>query len=528
MAYYKDLREYINALEANNLLLRIKRQINKDTELMPLVRCQFRGLPEQARKAFFFENVVDVKGNKYPIPVTVGAHAASREIYALGMMCKADKIMERWEGALLHPIQPKIVDHGPIHEEIHVGDNLLEHGGLEEFPVPISTPGFDNAPYLTCANWVSKDPVTGVRNIGNYRGMIKSQTRTGISSPIGQDLRASWEKCKKMGKSLEAAIVIGASPVIGYVGTIKFPYDVDEYDVAGGIANEAIELVKCKTVDLEVPATAEIVIEGILPTDFMEREAPFGEYAGYMGIEMIGPYFNVTCITHRRDPIYTAFISQMPPSESSKIKSIGREAVLFKFLRSDCGLPILDVAFHEFGGGAWLYCVIKMKKSHPAQAWQALNGTLTYFTMGCKFVIVVDEDIDARDADSVNWALSFRVQPDRDVRTAPGRIFAMDHSIQPTHEIEQRYPGVTGGSALLIDATRKWDYPAVSLPKKEFMERAVKIWEEEGLPKLSLKEPWSGYSLGHWTKENEEEAELALKGEHYRTGEKLAGQRIKT
>lgn len=285
---------------------------------MPLVRWQFRGLPEEERKAFLFENVIDVKGKRYDMPVLVASHAASKQVYAIGLMCRPEEIIERLTEAQLRPIKPRIVEEGPIHEEVYSGDNLLERGVLEAFPVPISTPGFDNAPYLTCANWVTKDPETGVRNIGNYRGMIKSKTRTGISCQPGQDLRQHWEKCRQLGKPLQAAVVIGACPAIGYVGVTKFTYDVDEYDVAGGIAGEPIELVRCKTVDVEVPATAEIVIEGELPTDSMEREAPFGEYAGYMGVGMVGPYFNVTCVTHRHNPIYTAFISQIPLARAAK------------------------------------------------------------------------------------------------------------------------------------------------------------------------------------------------------------------
>ena len=526
MAYYKDLREHIKVLEANNKLVRIKREINKDTELMPLVRWQYRGLLTEERKAFLFESVVDVKGKRYNMPVLVASHAASREVYAIGMMCALDEIMERWAQAQLHPIEPRIVESGPVHEEVHQGDSLLEHGGLDEIPVPISTPGFDNAPYLTCANWVTKDPETGAVNIGNYRAMIKSSTRTGIHLEPRQDMRAHWEHCKRKGKPLPAAIVIGAAPVIGYIGTAKLPLDVDDYGVAGGIAGEPIEMVRCKTVDIEVPATAEIVIEGELPIDSLEREAPFGEYTGYMGIEMVEPYLNVTCITHRRDAIYNAFISQFTPSESSVLRAVGDEAAIYKFLRYDCGLPVLDVALHE-SSGSLPYCVIKIKKSHPAQPWQAINGAAAQ-SMWRKIIIAVDEDIDPRDADSVNWALAYRMQPHQDVCIIPGRRVALDHSlVPPGRGADEQYPSPHGGSALLIDATRKWDYPPVSLPKKEFMERARQIWEEEGLPQLSVKAPWHGYSLGHWTKENEEEAGLALKGEHYQTGEKLAKQRIK-
>lgn len=527
MAYYQDLREHIKALEANGKLVRIKREINKDTELHPLVRWQYRGLDEPQRKAFLFENVVDVKGKKYGIPVLIANHAASRDVYAIGLMCESDKIMEKWAQAQLHPFKPKLVADGPVHEEVHMGSGLLEHGGLEELPICIATPGFDNAPYFTAANWVTKDPETGITNIGVYRGQIKSKDRVGMMCGAQQDLRQHWQRAKRMGKPLQAAIVIGAVPAIGYVGVTKFPLDVDEYAVAGGIAGEPIGVVKCKTVDLEVPATAEIVIEGVLPTDEMETEGQFGEFTGYMGLAQVNanPYFKVTAITHRKHPIYNDFVSQFTPSEASKFYGIGAEATVYKFLRYDCGLPVLDVALHE-GSGSTPYCVIKMKKSHPAQSWQVLNGCIA-FSPKRKFIIAVDEDIDPRDADSVNWAMSWRVQPERDVRIVNGMVASLDPSTAPPGTPYQPYPGVHGGSALLIDATRKWDYPPVSLPGKEFMERAKKIWEEEGLPKLNPKQPWHGYSLGYWTNENEEDAQLALKGEHYRTGEKFAKGRIK-
>ena len=528
--YYKELREHIEALETNGKLVRVKRQVSKDTELMPLVRWQFRGLPEEERKAFLFENVVDVKGKKYTIPVLVASHAASRDIYALGMMCKTSEIMEKWTYAQLNPLEPKMVNSGPVQEEIHRGDTLLAHGGLEEFPVPISTPGFDNAPYLTCANWVTKDPETGIRNIGNYRAMIKSKTRTGICCLGMQHIHIHWQRCHQKEMPLQAAIVIGASPNIAFVGASKVAYGIDEYAVAGGIAGEPVELVKCQTVDIEVPATAEIVIEGLISTEFREREAPFGEFSGYMGAEEINPYFEVTCITHRRNPIYTAFISQFPPSESSKIRQIGYEAAYFKSLQKDLSVPgILDVAFHESGGSA-AYCVIKLKKFHHSHVWQALNGAAAFAAAYPKIIIAVDEDIDIRDPDSINWALSFRMQPHRDIKVYQGKTSSLDPSTAPLDSPgeERVYPLPNGNSALLIDATTKWSYPPVSLPRKEFMEKAKEIWEEMGLPSLKIKAPWHGYSLGYWTEENEMEAELALKGEHYQTGEKLAKDRVKS
>jgi len=279
MGYYKDLREYIAVLRDQGKLVAITRLINKDTELSPLVRWQFRGLPEKDRKPFLFDNITDLKGRKYNGSVLVGGHAASRQIYALAMGCKPEEIMTRWTEAQLHPIKPKVVSTGPAQEEVHVGDNLLEHGGLEEFPIPISTPGFDNAPYFSAANWVSKDPNTGAINVGNYRGMVKDKLRTGCDCRMPQHMRQNWQKYKDKGLPvMPVAIFIGATPTLGMVAVTKFPYGTDEYEVAGGLAGEPVELVKCKTVPLEVPATSEIIIEGEIPTDALEREGSFGEY----------------------------------------------------------------------------------------------------------------------------------------------------------------------------------------------------------------------------------------------------------
>lgn len=528
MPYYRDLKEWIGVLEKAGKLRRIKREVNKDTEVHPVARCQFLGLPEEQRTALLFENIVDVKGRKYEIPVLVASHAPSREVYAMGMMCRISEIAEKWSRAILHPLEPKFIPTSPLFEEIHSGDRLLEHGGLEEFPIPISTPGLDNAPYLTCANFVTKDPETGIRNVGNYRAMVKSKNRLGINPGPTQHFREHWELCRTKGIPLPAAIFIGATPNLGYVATAKVPYGLDEFAVAGGIAGEPVELVKCKTVDLEVPASAEIVIEGVAPTDFMEREGPFGEYTGYMGHEQLNPYLDVTCISHRRQPVYNAFLSQFPPSESSKLRQVGDEAAFYKFLKHDCNIPgILGVAIHESSGSAE-YIVIRMKKTHPSQPWQALNGAAALIPNVGKIFIVVDEDIDPWDANSVNWALSFRMQPHRDLRITLGKVSGLDPSSAPHGDPDRKYPKPHGVSAMLIDATMKWAYPPISLPREEFMLAAKKIWEEEGFPRLYFRNPWHSYSLGQWTEENEEEAQLALKGEHYRTGEKLAKQRCRS
>jgi 4-hydroxy-3-polyprenylbenzoate decarboxylase len=407
-----------------------------------------------------------------------------------------------------------------------MGEALLEHGGIEEFPVPLSTPGFDNAPYLSAANWVSRDPDTGSVNVGNYRGMVKDKLRVGCDCRIPQHMRQIWAKYKKKGVPMPVAVFIGATPNLGMVAVTKFPYGKDEYEVAGGLAGEPVELLKCKTVPLEVPATSEVIIEGEIPTDALEREGSFGEYTGYMGLATENLFMNVTCITHRKRPIWNTFISQFPPSESSVIKGVGTEAAYYKLLKYDLGISTLvDVGLHG-ESGTEQFCVISLKKTDHTLPWKALNGAVALDPGYLKWVIVVDDDIDPHDPDSYLWALCFQVQPDRDIRITPGKSAHLDPSAVPMEETTQRtaYPPTT---AILIDATRKWAYPPTSLPRRDFMENARKIWEEEGLLPLTPKVPWYGYSLGHWSEEDQQEAELALKGEYYRTGEKIAGQRKK-
>jgi UbiD family decarboxylase len=526
--YYKDVRQHLQALDERGKLVRIKKTINKDTELMPLVRWQFRGLEERDRKAFLFENVTDAKGKSYSMPVTVGTLAASTEIYGIGLKCDPEQIHERWTEAQMHPIAPRLVQSGPAQEVVWQGAELLNGHGLDMLPVPISTPGFDNAPYLTSANWVTKDPESGIYNIGNYRSQIKAPNRNG-GLFLGQHMGTHWQKCEAKGMALEAAIVIGVVPVIAYAATSKLPYDFDEFRLAGGLAGEPMDVLRCQTVDLTIPATAEIVIEGKISTEWIEPEGPFGEYPGYMGHRGVSPFMDVTCITHRRDAIYTALMSQFPPSESSKIKHTGTEKVMFKYLRHDSGnSAVLDVAIHdEVSGSGQAYCVIKMGKATQGDVWRALNGSAGFVGSYAKICIAVDDDIDIWDPAMINWAICFNVRPEQDVVIARGKSPGLDPSAYPPG-VPTHVSRVASTAALLIDATRPWPYTPVSLPRKEFMENAKTIWEELELPPLKPRMPWFGYSLGAWEQQDEEEAEMAVRGDYFITGEKAASRRIKS
>jgi 4-hydroxy-3-polyprenylbenzoate decarboxylase len=526
VSYYKDFREYLAALEADGLLRRVSGRICKDTELMPLVRLQFRGLPAEERTAFVFDDVTDVDGRSFPGPVAVGVLGANREVYAKALGCASDRITERWGEVHEGYIEPLLVDDGPVLEEIHTGPGLLDHGGILEFPHPISTPGFDPAPYFTSPFWVTKDPETGVRNIGTYRVMVKAGDKAGMMAHQSQHIGLHLQSARRKGVMLEAAIILGCTPAVGLCSVAKVPYGVDEYAVAGAIAREPIELVKCQTVDLEVPAHAEIVVEGYVDPTYREQEAPFGEYTGYMGTRVANPVFHVTGIMHRKKPVYQAFISQFPPSESSLIRKLAYDAVYLKHLRAANIPGILDVQLHEATGSYGLM-VIQLEKRHPAQPWQALHAAVALDPTIGKMIVAVDEDIDPNDADAVNWAMAFRMRPHLDTHMVTGKMSILDPSSAPpeAHVDEQRFPQPQGTSSILIDATRKWDYPPTSLPRKEFMERALQRWEAEGLPALKLRKPWYGYELGYWTDEAREDAQAAVEGRYLECGERLQDTR---
>ena len=215
------------------------------------MRWQYRGLTEEDRKAWLFENVTDAKGKRYTMPVVVGALAGKPEIYYLGMGCNSAEEMDAlWKKALAEPINPVAVTKAKCQDVVIQGAELDKEGnGLDRFPVPISTPGFDNGPYTTCSHWITADIDTGIQNIGNYRGEIKAGRRVGVfPSGLGPGYLSALAKRREEKKQhLPAALVIGAPPIVSYVSVQKIPYGVDEMGVAGGLAGEPIPMVKCKT-----------------------------------------------------------------------------------------------------------------------------------------------------------------------------------------------------------------------------------------------------------------------------------------
>ena len=518
---YNDLRDYIAELERRDLLRRVSRPVNKDSELVPLVRLQFRGLPEPERRAFLFDDVTDGRGRSFDATVAMATFAASRGVYAAALgVSGLDEVGAAWQRALSKPIDPVETDAAPCKEIVITGADALDAmGGVDAFPHPVSTPGFDPAPFLTAGCWISRDPEDKTYNSGVYRGMIKGSRRVGLQMDTpSQHIAIQLARAKKLGVKLEAAVVIGAAPAVALSSVQKVAYGVNELSIAGGLMGRPLEVVPCETVDLHVPATAELVIEGIVDPNALEREGPFGEASGFMGPRTISPYLQVTAITHRRRPIVQAFISEFPPSESTLMRKIGFENVYRRFLRESCNLAsVQDVNFYEMATCNMMFA-IRMRDPSPGQAWQALYAAAGYEPSMGKIIVAVNDDIDPDDLESLIWALAFRTQPRHDVRILDSRLARLDPSL-PADPAE---PVRADASAMLIDATRAHPYPPTSLPSEENMVSAQRIWTELGLPELHLREPWSGYELGAWTDENRIQAERALRGEYLKTGEELS------
>jgi 4-hydroxy-3-polyprenylbenzoate decarboxylase len=518
---YPDLHDHIAALEKAGQLIRVTRPINKDTEMHPLVRWQFRGgLPEDERKAFLFTNVIDSKGKHYDIPVIVGGLAANREIYRIGLGCELDQIEATWARATAAPIKPRVVENAPCHEIVIMGDELNKEGmGLDGIPVPISTPGWDNAPYTTLSQYITKDPDTGVQNVGNYRGQVKTRRRLGMnpSLELRPGIYAHWLKYKKRGEKMPAAVVLGAPPAVTFVSTQKIAESLDELDVAGGLVGSPINVVKAKTVDLMVPAEAEIVIEGYIDTEWLEPEAPFGESHGHVNLQEYNAFMDVTAITRRKDAVLTSIISQVTPSESSLIKRVSLEPLLLQGLHALGMKFVKRVSLHEPLTNLRKVCMLHIDKGTPRQEiWLAMYGLCAQHRAVGKYVIALDEDIDPQNMDAVWWALSYRCNPALDIEI-------LKHRDQGHGPRSLRNDGED--ASVLFDATLKEPFPPVSLPKREYMENARKIWEELGLPALKPQAPWFGTSLGEWDERFDVMAERAVKGDYWTTGDIIAQQR---
>ncbi len=472
---YSDLREYLQVLEQKGLLCHIQAEVDKEWEIAAVCRRAFEKIPEARRPALMFDRI---KG--HDIPLVIGILGASRQVYATALETEVEKVLEKWESGAKNRLKPKVVENAPCQQVVHTGEEV----DFEILPAPVWTVGQDPAPYHTSPFVISRDPETRIPNMGVYRVEVKGRRKAGLMINPPRNMNQHIRKNEARGEGTDVAVVFGADPVVGLTAVTPFSYGVNELEMAGGIRGEPVEVAHCLTVDLEVPATAEIVVEGKIPYRGREPEGPFGEYTGYMGTGGNNPFIEITCITHRRNPIYQAFLSQMPPSESSCIKALGREQVIRRHLKENLGIAVRDVYLPESGGATGLLW-ISIKKENRFQPLKAMMGAWSLHDVFGKLTIVVDDDIDVRDPFQVEWALAFRMQPAEDVYVVKNADpLTLDPS-QPRPFGEKVEPADQIGSKIGIDATRKHAYPALAVPPKEHLERVDDQWKRYGIREVA-------------------------------------------
>ena len=515
---YSDLREHIAGLSEAGLLHVIDEPVDKDSEMHPLVRWQFRGgIAEEQRRAFLFTQPTDGQGRRFEGAVLIGGLAANRAIYRIGIGHELEQVGAAWSRAIAAPTPPQVVAKAACQEVVTLGADLDRDGqGLGAMPVPISSPGWDNGPYLSAGHYITRDPDTGVQNVGTYRGQIKGPRSLGMNASVDfrQGIYQHWQKYKAMREPMPACVIVGCPPIISYAASYKVPDQLDEIAVAGSLANGPIHVTRAKTVDLLVPAEAEYVIEGYISTEFLEPEGPFGESHGHVNLQEYNAYMDVTAITHRHNPILTSIISQVTPSESSTIRRSAMEPELLAHLKSIGVQGVLRVHMHEPLTAVLAVFVIQFARGTPQpEVLRGLAAAASRYRFAGRWIIAVDEDIDPANCDAVFWSMAYRCQPQYDLKLSDRKEAA--HG--------PRNPRDNGElAAVLINATLKAAFAPVALPKREFMERARALWERLGLPELKPENPWHGYELGAWSSELERQAQMGVRGEHFALGRELS------
>ena len=405
----------------------------------------------QSAKASFFEKLKD-----YPGWRLAGALITSKKRLALAMGCKESDVAWRFEEGMGRLIEPVMVERGPCQEVVRIGDEV----DLAALPYPLMHL-FDGGPYISATFVVSKDPEFG-RNCGSYRLMYRSPNETGIDLVSPSDMRLYYQRRLDQRKPLEIAVAIGCHPYEMLAASYKAPTDLDEYWVAGGLHGQPVPLAKCKTVDLEVPADAELVLEGeLLPIGWTEDEGPFGEFSQISGDVKWNPVFRVKCVTHRRDPIF--YLLQMP-WENDWLAAPVTEAAGLKALRNASVQP---VAIRAPVGSCGYWTLIASIRKRPGEGKNALLALLSIAEV--KLAIVTDDDIDIENPDDLDWAMTFRVQADRDLIVVQG---ARGKHIDPSIKAwELGKGGLPTTAKLGIDAT----IPE-GVPKKLY--RRIKVYGE--------------------------------------------------
>lgn len=487
---YKDFREFLAKLEEAGELKRVKAETDWDEEIGAIT------LEALVRKspALLFENIKDYKTTHGRKMIVNFIESVTRGKIAMDLPANTTnaEIVQTWRQRIRNPIKPVLTSTGACKEVIHKGDDV----NLLEFPAP-KIHDRDGGRYLmTWSNVITKDPESGWINVGTYRGMIHDKKSLGILCVGAQHGAIHQRRWRERGyKSMEMAVAMGVDPLFLICSAIPYPAGVYEYEMAGAVRQAPVELTKCETIDLAVPAHAEIILEGELtldPKDY-KNEGPFGEYTGhYVTLNTEPrPVFHVKCVTHREDPIYPSrYVGAISPgltTEQSAFHGLASSAVLWNQLE-DRGVEGLK-AIRGAGPGGHIQ-ILSIKQAYYGHAKQ-VAATLWGLSGGGKITIIVDDDVDISDLNKLMVALANRVRPGEDVqvfRGFPGG--GLDPSNHP--DVLERTSGVGNWDRLLIDATwpfewaprPEWDglkHPPSCLTEGPIVDHVKKRWKELGI-----------------------------------------------
>jgi len=487
---YADLREFIRALDKHGELKRIPFEVDPELEITEFAdRSVKNGGP-----ALLFENP---KGSKVPVLINAFASAKRMEI---ALESTADDVagriseflqMRMPEGIIgklkmlpmlaeVGAFFPKIVNDGPCKEVIRKKDFSLHY-----FPVLKCWP-HDAGRFITLPMVFSKNPDNGKRNCGCYRMQVFDERTTGMHWQTHKQGAEHYRRASAAGggihtagggiHKMDVAVAIGADPATMYSAILPLPPDIDEMMIAGFLRSKPVEMVKCETVDLEVPANAEIVLEGYVDLGELRREGPFGDHTGFYSLDDDYPVFHVTCVTHRKNPIYATTIVGPPPMEDFYMgKAI--ERIFLPLMRlqlpevRDIAMPAEGI-FHNL-------ILVAIRKSYPGHARKVMHAIWGLGqAMFSKVIVVVDEDVDVQNFREVAWKALNNIDPERDIQFVMGPIDSLDHaSRQPNY-----------GSKMGVDATRKWTeegfarrWPAVMKMPEDVRKRVDALWRKAGL-----------------------------------------------
>lgn len=451
--FVKDLHEFINYIKRNHPeeIREFDEEIEADYEPTAMT-FEFE---KESNPILLFKKV---KGSKFPIVTNV---FGTRKRVAHAIRTTLDELYPTLEKRLQNFVKPRMVASGPIKE------NIMKGKEVDLYKLPIFKHfEQDVGKYVTAGIFVAKDPDTGIRNLSLHRMQLDGRDKFRTSFHSRGHLWRICQKGEKLCKPIEAAIVIGAHPCILLAAATTVGMGVDEYEIAGALMQEPVELVKCETIDVEVPAHAEIVLEGEIPPNLGEADGPFGEYTGYASHRSTKNIFDVKAITFRNNAIY----QDITPGNSSEhliLSNVIREAHVTWRLKEIIS-NLKDISWPKSGTLFSAY----LSLSEPIASGEANLAAMLLIGLDhyVKVAVVVNDDIDVHNEQEVNWAIATRVQPDRDVNLVKN-VFC--NKLDPSSYED----GTTG--KLIIDATKKKGiFDTLTVPKN-FKEKAARMAKEK-------------------------------------------------